>query len=203
MGKGQEMRDFLMQFRALFLASILGVAVWGAGLPEYKWFPGFKGAVEKSMFPGEGAIKIGKIKGRVRPAEFIYFVSINKAKTNRIMAGGPVDRAFFCPSISEVVRLISLVKNEMLYTPEVYDCDDFSRHFKEVLMRTWAAEGNQFPLAVAEVYGALEMPDGEIVYHAWNAIITDEGHLIYIEPQVPQAVALRKVKILYLFKLEI
>lgn len=117
-----------------------------------------------------------------------------------IHSGGPVDRHFFAPSVKEVGKLITKFKDKMEYVPEVYDCDDFSRHFKDRLMRQWAKERNRSPLAVVEVYAAIYLPQtNEVVYHAFNAFITSEKRVVFVEPQGPHAIGFSKARILAIY----
>lgn len=113
--------------------------------------------------------------------------------------GGAVDKHYFAPDVSEVQRLIELAKNDMKYRIEVYDCDDFSRHFKDVLLLQWAKEGNVAPLPIVEVYGAIRLKTGEVVYHAFNAIITSDMKVVFVEPQGPTAISLRQARIIDIY----
>lgn len=139
--------------------------------------------------------RIGPMRGRLLSSEQVTTIFISKAGTKQVKHGFAVDRLYFAPSVSEVHRLIELFKNDLEYTTESYDCDDFSRRFKDRLLHQWAKEGHQYPLPIAEVYGVIVFSDGTAVYHAFNAIVTAEGKLIYIEPQLPRAIHFRRAKL--------
>lgn len=165
--------------------------------------------------------KIGPIVGSIAPATFIeksfaravakrFDVEIAKlvfmgqeiriVQRVEILSGGAVDATYYAPSIQEVGRLIKMAKNNMTYVPEVYDCDDYSRHFKDVLLRQWAKEGNLRPLPIFEVYAAIYIPQTkEVLYHAFNAIVTNEGKVVFIEPQGPRPIAFSTARILKIY----
>jgi hypothetical protein len=170
------MHNFWLQLRAIFLSALLTLSVL-----HYRSFK---------------ATHIGYIKGNVVSSEFIVESLVKQCHALAIKHGGPVDQFYFAPDVSEVHRLIEMTKDDLEYTSEVYDCDDFSRHFKDRLLHQWAKEHNRVPLPIVEIYASLLLSDGEVVYHAFNAIITNEGKLIYIEPQGPLAIRFVKVKLL-------
>jgi hypothetical protein len=118
-----------------------------------------------------------------------------------LQAGGPVDSVYLAPSVKEIHRLINLFKDDLEYRSESYDCDDFSRHFKDQLAHQWAKEGNRAPLTIVEVYAAVYiLQTKEVVYHAFNAIITDEGKVVFIEPQGPHVVTFSKARIINIYQ---
>ena len=109
------------------------------------------------------------------------------------MLANPVevtDSLYFAPSVSDVQNLIGLVQNDMLYRPEVYDCDDFARYFKAEMARQWAKQGHMLPLPVFEVHAMIYSPkEDQLLAHAFNAIMTSEGKVIFIEPQANEVIA--------------
>lgn len=107
------------------------------------------------------------------------------------VAAMPLDRVYAAPSISDVQKLIDATRPPLEYVTEAWDCDDYSRSFKEQLQRKWRAEGtNPLPLAVGEVYAVIKINrTGEEVAHAFNVIMTDQGKLVWVEPQKPRAIS--------------
>lgn len=167
------------------------------------------------------ASQIGAIAGEVVSAEFVAqaFVAAVARRFDHDMGtlhvgtqtlhltysvpvrgAGAVDRNYFAPSIGEVQRLTTFFKDDLKYVPDVYDCDDFSRHFKDRLMHQWAKEGNRVPLAIVEVYAAIVIPGHSApLLHAFNAVVTNEGKVVFIEPQVPVPMAFRTAQIVEIF----
>jgi hypothetical protein len=99
---------------------------------------------------------------------------------------GAADRLYFAPNANEVYGLIQNIKNDMVYTPEVYDCDDYSYWFKAELQRQWRKAGHDLPLPIIQIFGVIQIHQtGEVVGHAWNGLVTSDGTVVWIEPQGP------------------
>lgn len=115
---------------------------------------------------------------------------------------GLVDQYYFAPKANEIYRLIQGVKNDIKYTPEVYDCDDYSYWFKGELQRQWRKAGNIAPLPIIQIFAVIQIKaTGEIVGHAFNGIVTDEGTVIWIEPQGPAVMNAGRFDILKIYAL--
>lgn len=143
--------------------------------------------------------RIGPLRGAVVDARELAHGFVQHCKGIPVIAGGPVDQFYFAPSVGEVARLMKLFSDDLAYRGEVYDCDDFSRHFKDRLLHQWAAEGNLLPLPIVEVYASIMLPGGKMVGHAFNAIITDEGRVVFIEPQDGHVLQFKKAKIVTIY----
>lgn len=144
------------------------------------------------------ATRLGYVPGTVKGAEFIDAVLAKNLSGIRVKTAGVVDREYYAPSIAGVRRMMAHAKTSMTYRPEVYDCDDYSRHFKDQLLHQWAKEGNHQPLPIVEIYAVIRLQSGELIAHAFNAIITSEGKMVYIEPQGPRAMHFHRNKILFI-----
>lgn len=129
---------------------------------------------------------LANVKGRLMyPKEFNHAVTVATDRAP-IRSGSPVDRFYFAPDPSEVARIAGMIKNDLKYAPEVYDCDDFSYWFKAELQYRWRKAGHFGPLPIIQVFALIKINDtGEIVAHAFNGIVDSTGHVIWIEPQKP------------------
>ncbi|MGD9724890.1 MAG: hypothetical protein AB7V39_00580 [Nitrospiraceae bacterium] len=113
---------------------------------------------------------------------------------------GVVDQFYFAPNANEVYGLIQGVKNEIVYTPEVYDCDDYSYWFKGELQKQWRKAGHIAPLPIIQIFGVIRIhATGELVGHAFNGIITSDGTIVWIEPQGPMVMNAGKFTILKIY----
>ncbi len=109
---------------------------------------------------------------------------------------GPEDGTYYALTQAQIDDLLSFVKarrEPFPYIDEAWDCDDFAHEF-EYLAHVWSVRtlrGTPISPAVAVVYAKLDGPyelfQGEPfvsgVYHAFNAVLRNDGQWFFIEPQ--------------------
>lgn len=111
---------------------------------------------------------------------------------NYVATGGAVDSRFAGLTPRDLRVLLEISKNDLKYTPEVYDCDDYALYFKARLQYLWRKAGHKDPLPIAVIYGLIVDDKGNMLYHAWNAVVLGNGRLVMIEPQGPYAFTARR-----------
>ena len=68
-------------------------------------------------------------------------------------------------------------RNELVWTADRFDCDDFAVTFKAVAISV--LRKNSVGIAIGMLYKGEELLGG----HAWNIILFDDGTILFFEPQ--------------------
>lgn len=95
---------------------------------------------------------------------------------------------FYNPATtSELKTFLSYWSSDVLpqlcYTAEAFDCDDFAFLFKALMVKY--TKKNCCFFVVGRLY-----KDGELLGgHAFNAVLTADGDVVFVEPQIAEALS--------------
>jgi hypothetical protein len=88
------------------------------------------------------------------------------------------DSEYYLPSMEEVISVLQEDKtNDMTYTAEMFDCDDFSALVKAAFIRDAYKKRLQRTHALGIIWGNFPTP------HAINWVVTSDKQFWFIEPQ--------------------
>lgn len=132
------------------------------------------------------------IRATTIPAEVVEKAVDSYKRFDKVVTGGAVDSRYAGIDAKDLRKLLAAAKNDIKYTPEVYDCDDYAVYFKARLQYLWRKAGNKDPLPIGVIYGLIVDQNGNLLYHAWNAVVLKNGKLVMVEPQGPYAFTARR-----------